>query len=243
MDKYSISQSPDDLKTPITKRGKEGSKVQAAKDAKTISPQLVIGGLVISLILVLAGIALVYQLSKKGDESTESGKSTNIVPSSAAKGVITTASFNDVTGAIGNKNFSALKSQYAKQVRIIIPRSATRKTVGSNDVEGLIGNPLNTAQTPWDWHVTSSQLAAWQQGPYGQYFSGNVIIGISADGTVISIGFDSNGQINSIFIAPVADLIAPPPAAGSGNSGGSSTTPNNTAPTTTAPSGNPDDAD
>lgn len=178
-----------------------------------MNPQLVMGGVVIALVLVLGGFVWARYFNKSSDTpATKSGASAN--SNGQSQDTVTAvpeATFNDVTAAISNKKPSDLKKYYAKRVKIIILKTNINQSVTAAQVENLISNPLNNAQTPWNWHPSVEDLAAWQSGPYGQYFGDNTIVGISPDGTVISIHIDENGQIDTVFIAPVGDLTSPTP--------------------------------
>jgi hypothetical protein len=123
-----------------------------------------------------------------------------------------------------------LGSYFASQVHVIIPNSSINEVVGSNNASSIIDNGLIGSASPWNFHVPVSELSQWQSGPYGQYFTGIDVVGISSNGDVISIGFNNNGQIDSVFIAPVSSLGA----AGS-DTGSTTTTPSSTGQTVPEP--------
>ena len=227
MDQYKISQTP-------TSKGKKPRKTKVVtpkrKDARTINPQAMMLVVVIALGLVLATV-FVMRTMRKPAVPTASGP---VVKGAAGtQGVVPGEALTEVTTALNNKNAAGLTAHYASKVHVIVLKSAVNQTVGSKQAQGLVTDPLNSAQTPWNWHVSSGDLSAWQTGPYGQYFTGNVVVGISGDGTVISIHFDPNGQIDVVFVAPVGDLTSPASrgstGTGTGSTGGTSS------PTTTTP--------
>lgn len=206
MDKYSVSQTPGGKKS-VKK------KVRAPKHRQTKStdPKLAVIAIVAVIVaLVLGGIVYARFFASSDDSATTAAAEAQ--KRADEKGEVAPEVFDGVTNAIGNKQLSDLNQYYAKNVRIIIPRSSVNLKVGSGQVGNYVNNPLDAAQTPWNWNVSPQDLAAWQQGPYGENFVGNVIVGISPDGTVIAIHIDENGQIDSIFIAPVGDLTNPSPA-------------------------------
>lgn len=218
MENYRISQNPGSAKPPRPAKG--GRSRRSA--TKSLSPGLILGGILVALVLILGGFFWVRFLSRQ-PAATNGGTATTTGTvgkglKTADKGTIPEKTYNAVTAAIGNKKPSNLKAFYAASVKVVIPKKSINQTVEGSDVDGLVSNPLIDAVSPWDWHVSAQDLAAWQNGPYGQYFVGNVLVGVSADGTVISIGFDSNGQIVTIFIAPVSEVT------GSGTSGSSGST-------------------
>jgi hypothetical protein len=234
MDQYKISQTPGSKTAKKTKK----NKVQAPKqrDTQSISPQLITVIVVLVLALVLAGVVVAHFMTKKAtSNSGASSAASKAASKSGASVAVSGKTFTGVTNAFGSKNVGALNSYYASKVHVVLIRSGVNQTYGSGQVGAVVSNPITNALTPWDWHVPAGQLAAWQTGPYGQYFLGNVVVGISSDGTVAAIHFDSSGQIDGIFMAPVGDLTTPTPSANGGTttpSGGGTTKPTPT-PTTT----------
>ena len=241
MDQYKISQTPGKGRKKPAKRK---VKTPIRRDARSLDPQMVMVVVVLILVLVLGVVAGAY-FFRKSPSNAGSGSNAASKGSSASGQVagVPGPTFTDVTTAIGNKNAAGLKAYYAKRVRVVIIKSSLNQTLGAAQANGVIANPLNAAQTPWDWHVSPGALSAWQTGPYGQYFIGNVLVGIAADGTVISIHFDDNGQIDVVFVAPVGNLTTPATPGGTSTTttgGGTTTT---TPPVTTPPVVEPDKAD
>ncbi len=233
MDQYKISQTPGSKKKPVNK----GAKAPKRRQTKSLSPQLVMVGVVVTLALVLGGVVWARYFNNSVDSPSKSGSSAGT--KSGSETVVTAvpeATFNNVTTAINNNKPADLKKYYAKTVKVIILKTNINQSVTAAQVENLISNPLNSAQTPWNWHPSVEDLAAWQSGPYGQYFGDNTIVGISPDGTVISIHIDENGQIDTIFVAPVGDLTDPT------TPGSSETSPSDTT-TPSSPSTSTNDAD
>jgi uncharacterized membrane protein YgcG len=222
MDQYKISQNPGSgPKKSVKHKAKSKIKAPKRRDTKSISPQLVMTAVVVVLIMILGGISWAHFFANKvdntGDKAKQASAKAGNKPGSG--GVIPGPAFTNVTGAIGNKDVAVLRQYYAKKVHIVVVKKGVNQTVGAGQVEGIVSNPLNGAVTPWDWHVPAGTISSWQTGPYGQYFTGNVIIGLSSDGTVVSIHFDGNGQIDGIFVAPVGDLTTPSGGGGTGGSG------------------------
>lgn len=206
MDKYKISQTPSGKK-PATKKK---AKAPARKQSRSTDPKLVVAA-VLAMIVALVMGGIVYARFIGGKEEPAVNTAAEIQKRADEQGVVAPEVLDGVTSAIDNKKTSDLTKYYAKNVRIIIPRRSVNQMVGKAQVENFVDNPLNAAQTPWSWNVSPQDLSAWQQGPHGEHFVGNVIVGISPDGTVIAIHINENGEIDSIFIAPVGDLTNPTP--------------------------------
>lgn len=238
MDKYSISQTPAGKGSKNRQIGNKVNRTKAAKrQSRSLNPQLVLGGLVLIAVLVLAGLVWMrfFVGSPQAASGNNSGQKTN-------KTTPVTASKRDaVTAAVDNKQPTGLNHYYAAQVRVIMP--GYNKLLSAADVAKIISNPLNSAQTPWNWHVPPGDLSNWQTGPYGDNFTGNVVVGISNDGTVISIGFDNDGNIDTIFIAPAGDLAPTTPGGDTttnpGATPGNGTTPDTTPNPATSPGSPP----
>lgn len=227
MDQYKISQTPGG-KRPVKKKG---SRPPKRKFKRTLDPQMIMAVAASVLALIFVGVAVAHFAGKRDDPTVtgSSGATTKKGTGSGSTGIVPGEAFGAVTEGIGNKQPGALNKYYAKTVHVVIPKRKVNQNVAGKSVEALISDLLNGATNPWNWHVPASDLAAWQNGPNGQYFTGNVIVGISQDGTVISVGFNSNGEITTVFIAPVGDLTTPTSGTGSGGTGtgpgGSSTSP------------------
>jgi len=184
---------------------------------------------VILVIFVLVlGLLLVLKLTVWRGESSDAKKPAPTKSSSSLQ--ISEQTKNDVTGAIEQKKPEELNKHLAPNVTVVNISTGVTKTVSAQDVAGLI-IVIQTAQNPWNWNVSPDLLAQWQQGPYGQYITPGSLVGQSADGQVIIINFDSNGQIISIIIIPNADLLNPiatpssTPTSGSGQNASPTATP------------------
>lgn len=106
--------------------------------------------------------------------------------------------------ASGGSNSGALQSGFgpllAPTVTVIIAGSGSSQQSAQQALDTL--NYLKGANGTWNWNLTPEQLAAYQSGPYAQYFGDNTIVGQSSNGYVVSFTVDSSGQITQIFISP-----------------------------------------
>jgi hypothetical protein len=221
MAQYKISQSPG------TKKPKIKSFWIPQAQEKTLNKKVVITSVsVASVALIVGAVAATIHFRDKpiylhgapppiGKSVKEGPKSSNNVYTVSA------VTFKAVTSAINTKNASLLGSYYASQVHIIITGSLVNETVNANNAGSIVTNGLSGFQAPWNFHVPANELAGWQSGPYGQFFDGIDVVGISGDGEVVSIGFNTSGQVDTVFIAP-ADTLDPP-SGSSGSSGPSQT--------------------
>ena len=207
MEQYRISQQPTG---GGNKPVKHKNKVKAAprKQTKSLSPQLILVAVAIIAALLLSGAVFARYMAGKGNTPVAAP---GVIAKERAKetGEVSQATFNGVTDAIGRKQVSGLNGYYANKVRVRILKNNINKTVDAKQVASLINGSINDAETPWNWNVPPGDLSAWQQGPHGEEFIGNVIVGVSPDGTVIVIHIDENGDIDEIFIAPIGDLTNP----------------------------------
>lgn len=215
MAEYKISQTPDGKKPTTAKR----RKVAKRASSRRLSPQLVMGGIVLVLVLTFGGLAWAHFFIAK--PQVANGNTAARANARPVHKPVSPATRSAVTDAIASQKAGNLSGFYAPQVHVVMTKQGINRTLSAAEVSQLISNPLNGAQSPWNWHVPAGDIAAWQTGPYGQYFDGNVIVGQSSDGTVVSVAVDGNGQITTIFVAPVGELTPPTNSGGSTNPGGS----------------------
>lgn len=225
MDQYKVSQNPGSGKKPPVKK----SRPPKRRGSQSVSPTMILL-IVVALLLMIVGGVLAWRSYKQKAQPQAGGPG-----QTSQTGTVSEATSQEITQAIGNKNPDGMAKFYADKVKVVIVRQKFNKTLLAGQVGQYVNNPLNSAQTPWDWNVSPSDLSAWQTGPYGEYFTGNVLVGISADGTVISIGFNDQGEIVTIFIAPASDLTDPATGSTPAQDGGTSSPDDGTTPPTNLP--------
>jgi cytoskeletal protein RodZ len=218
MDKYKISQTPGKSK-PLNLKTFWAPKQQR----KTLRRKTIITSIVVALIIIIVGVvfAAIHLKNKAAPKAGPLPHDTSQkVPAKGSNSIytISPATFKAVTSAITAKNLSLVGSYYASEVHVTIVNSSINEVLSSANASNIINAGLSGSTNPWDFHVPASELSQWQSGPYGQYFDGIDIVGISSNGDVISIGFNNSGQIDSVFIAPVDVLDS------SGSSTGSNAT-------------------
>lgn len=225
MAQYKISQSPGTKKPKI----KSFWIPQAQK--KTLNKKVVISSISVAAVaLIIGAVAATIHFRDKTiylhGAPPPIGKSVNEDPKTSNNVyTVSAVTFKAVTTAINAKDASLLGSYYASQVHIIITGSLVNETVGANNAGSDVNNGLAGFKGPFNFHVPASELAGWQAGPYGQFFDGIDVVGISSDGEVVSIGFNTSGQVDTVFIAPADTLDAPSSGGGSPGSSQTETSP------------------
>lgn len=222
MDKYNISQ------TPSGKKKTAKPTLARRKQSRSLDPRLALGGIVLVAALIL--VAMVWLRFSANKPEAASGQAAK-----GPKSSLSASKRDAVTKAVENNQPSGLSGYYASRVRVIM--SGYNQFVSAAEVNSIIGNALGGTQGGWNWHVPPGDLSNWQTGPYGDNFTGDVVVGVSDDGTVIVIGFDGDGNINTIVIIPATELNpTTPPADGGtttpGTTPGGGTSPGGTTPPT-----------
>ena len=120
-----------------------------------------------------------------------------------------------VQDAVGSNNYQNLASLLGGSVNVIKAGSGSSMQSVQQAIESL--NYLNGSSGAWNWNLTPEQLAQYQQGNNAQYFGNNAIVGQSANGYVVSIIVDDNGQVTTIFMSPTPQDAGAIPASGEGD--------------------------
>lgn len=209
MERYTVSQhnKPDKPSGPA-KSGRSHPIDRFVRQAWVV-PALLTGAVVIGLGALVALLISHYKIGSNKPAPAPAAANTPSGNSRGQTAVVTPsispAAKNSIISAVELKLLGNLSSRYAKRVHVVVT-GGINITVASDQVLSYL-NALAGAQNPWNWNIPASTLAAWQQGPYGQYFTGNVLVGESSNGYVVSFGFDQNGDISTVFIATNADLL------------------------------------
>lgn len=234
MEHYKISQSP----TKKAPKPKIKDFWVSKGQKKTLSKKTVFG--TIGGALVVIGVGTVFAVLHIRGQVTPIHTSieplgSNSAPSKGASGPVYAVSqqaFSDASNAVTSNKIEILNSSCALEVRVVIVSSNVNELLPCSSASSLIDNALSKGDDPWNFRIPSSELAYWQTGPYGQYFDGVSVVGESANGEVVSIGYNTSGEIISITIAPSTSL-APPPSNSSNNN--SSSGDDNSSPTEGTP--------
>jgi hypothetical protein len=204
MAEYKISQKNNVSKPGALKNFWTPQRQQQVLRKKTVVTTIILVGTVVVLGGILAAMKIRSNAPIYLHSTAPIVQGLQLKQSTAKHNIyaIDPSTFNSVTSAITNKNTTVLNSLYASQVHIIIFGTLTNEILDNSKVAAVIANSISDAQSPWNFHVPASELAGWQTGPDGQYFDGIDEVGISSNGIVISIGFNTDGQIDTVFVAP-----------------------------------------
>jgi hypothetical protein len=231
MDRYKISQSniKQQLGKPIKSVWSSPNRIKSINSKQALA---LIGG---ALVLIAVGILIGIIFFGSSHKPSQTEPSSSLTAASKTNTVISTSAYNALTTGV-----SILGSYCAPKVHVEIVESGVNETIDCKLAASLIDGAIENAKNPWNFHLPESDISAWQTGPYGQELSGTNIVGESANGEIISIGFNNGGQVTTVIVVPVG-LLAPASAtSNASNTSGSSTgtTPKGSN-TSNLPPGNP----
>lgn len=146
---------------------------------------------------------------KKAEEELEAEKSEKSSSSDSTTKAKTEPSASDlenIEDSISSGNTAALEGYMASKVNVIM---AASECCGSRTPSQAISdlNYIEAGTDPWDFSLPAATIAAYQAGYYSSYFPADALVGKSANDYVVSFTFDSNGDIDGIFMAINADLL------------------------------------
>lgn len=175
------------------------------------------------LIVVLVGIVgfagwYVYDSNKKTNSIYDKSASVDGVAEYEKKTASQTGQVNsdepvisnelkeNVTASVESKNTAALEGYMADNVTVVI--AASEKGGSVPKVQAIKDlNYLSTGTMPWNFDLDEATLNAYKAGFYKQYFEGNTIVGKSANDLVVVFRVNSDGKIDSVFMAANAGLL------------------------------------
>jgi hypothetical protein len=112
----------------------------------------------------------------------------------------------NIIASITSGNTAALEGYMADSVHVVI--AASEGVFDHTPTEAIADlNYISDAIEPWDFDLDEATLADYATGDYKDYFHDNSVVGVSADLRVVVFNFDSNGDIDEIFMAVSADLL------------------------------------
>ncbi len=127
------------------------------------------------------------------DEDSDTNDCAPILPSDSA--------IENIKASITVGNTQPLEGYMASSVNVILAATEAygmqTPTQASLDVADFLPDPTVTT---WDFDLPALVLSSYGSGGYGAFFSNNSLVGKSSDNKVISILFDCEGKINTIFM-------------------------------------------
>lgn len=138
--------------------------------------------------------------SSSGDSSSKSGVCTTQV-------VLTQEQKDNIAAAISSKNTAALEGYMASAVNVVFAASEKGGNVTPAQAITDLEYVNSGATSPWNFNLSDPTIATYKAGSYATYFEGVIHVGRSANGYVVSFGFDTCGKINRIFVSPAEDLL------------------------------------
>lgn len=141
---------------------------------------------------------LAAEKSKKSSDSDSESSATKTKPSES--------DLENIEASITSGNTAALEGYMASKVNVIM---AATECCGSRTPAQAIGDLqyIEAGTDPWNFSLPAATIASYQAGYYSSYFPADALVGKSANDYVVSFTFDSNGDIDGIFMAINADLL------------------------------------
>lgn len=112
-----------------------------------------------------------------------------------------------IKASITSGNTAALEGYMADSVNVVLAASEGIGTTTPTQAVSSITNFITSATAPWNFALAPAVLTQFKAGDYSQYFPTIAVVGMSANNKVISFGFDCNGKISTVFLAPTKDLL------------------------------------
>lgn len=115
---------------------------------------------------------------------------------------------SNIKASINTANTQPLEGYMATSVNVILAATEAygvqTQSQAASHIATFIGDPTKIT---WDFNLGASVISSYGQGSYGQYFPIGATIGKSSDNKVISISYDANGKIYTVFMAANENLL------------------------------------
>ncbi len=115
---------------------------------------------------------------------------------------------SNIKASINTANTQLLEGYMATSVNVILAATEAygvqTQSQAASHIATFIGDPTKIT---WDFNLGASVISSYGQGSYGQYFPIGATIGKSSDNKVISISYDANGKIYTVFMAANENLL------------------------------------
>lgn len=121
----------------------------------------------------------------------------------------TTTVIGNIEASITSGNTAALEGYMADSVNVILAASEGIGPSTPTAAVSSITNFITSDITAWDYNFSlpASVLSSYSNGSYSQYFPNNAVVGKATNGKVISLSFDCNAKISTVFMAASEGLL------------------------------------
>ena len=120
---------------------------------------------------------------------------------------VNATTIKNVEAALTSGNYAALEQYMTNPVKVVI--AASGGVSDKTPAEAVASMSYVDAGTdPWTTSIVAATLTAWRSGPYKQYFATTSVVAKSANNYVVSVGFNSAGKIDTLFMTNNAALLA-----------------------------------
>jgi len=137
--------------------------------------------------------------SATGNLCTTDIECTSIAPNAAT--------IENIKASITSSNLAALEGYMASSVTVALAGSSTVSLVKPTQAISDIAAFTADVTLPWNFSITSTILNSYAEGSFGTYFTDISVVGKSANSKVISISFDCDGKISTVFMASKESLL------------------------------------
>ena len=140
--------------------------------------------------------------------TTNCSTDSDVVADDAATTTVTPSAttINNIETSITSGNTQALEGYLASSVNVVLAATEAygvqTPSQAVSDVTSFIKN-----SNIWVFDLGAATTTPYTQGSYSTYFPDSAIVGKSNDGKVISFSFNSNGEVNVIFMANSENLL------------------------------------
>ena len=113
----------------------------------------------------------------------------------------------NIKASITSSNLAALAGYMASNVALTLASTGVSELVAPTQAISNIAAFTADATSPWNFSVVTSTLSAYSKGSFGKYFADTSIVGKSANNKVISVSFDCNSKISTVFMSTNETLL------------------------------------
>ncbi|MBK5239038.1 MAG: hypothetical protein JJE28_08030, partial [Actinomycetales bacterium] len=114
------------------------------------------------------------------------------------------ADIENIKASIITGNTQALVSHFTNPVMVILAASGGVGPSTPDEAALFISQRLGD-KTGWNFSPSAAQLASWHASFYEQYFPAGALVGVAAEGDIISLTFTGT-QISTVFVAGPGEL-------------------------------------